>query len=48
MLLRGLSWLVAFQLVGTALNVLFFPSLARPYYWFGTVVYLPAIQWPSE
>lgn len=30
MLLRGLSWLVAFQLVGTALNVLFFPVLPGP------------------
>lgn len=30
MLLRGLSWLVAFQLAGTALNVLFFPVLPGP------------------
>lgn len=30
MLLRGLSWLVVFQLVGTALNVLFFPVLPGP------------------
>ncbi len=30
MLLRGLSWLVAFQLAGTALNVLFFPILPGP------------------
>ncbi|SRR5690554_3001715 len=30
MLLRGLSWLVAFQLAGTALNVLFFPVLPSP------------------
>lgn len=30
MLLRGLSWLVAFQLLGTALNVLFFPVLPGP------------------
>ncbi len=30
MLLRGLSWLVVFQLAGTALNVLFFPVLPGP------------------
>lgn len=30
MLLRGLSWLVAFQLAGTALNVLFFPVIPGP------------------
>lgn len=30
MLLRGLSWLVVFQLVGTVLNVLFFPVLPGP------------------
>ena len=30
MLLRGLSWLVAFQLAGTALNVLFIPVLPGP------------------
>jgi len=30
MLLRGLSWLVAFQLAGTVLNVLFFPVLPGP------------------
>ncbi|HZJ92537.1 MAG TPA: CidA/LrgA family protein [Thiopseudomonas sp.] len=30
MLLRGLSWLVAFQLAGTALNILFFPILPGP------------------
>ena len=30
MLLRGLSWLVAFQLMGTALNVLFFPVIPSP------------------
>jgi len=30
MLLQGLSWLVVFQLVGTALNVLFFPVLPGP------------------
>ncbi|MDY0248449.1 MAG: CidA/LrgA family protein [Pseudomonas sp.] len=30
MLLRGLSWLVAFQLAGTVLNVLFFPILPGP------------------
>ncbi len=30
MLLRGLSWLLVFQLAGTALNVLFFPVLPGP------------------
>ncbi|MFB0963924.1 MAG: CidA/LrgA family protein [Pseudomonas sp.] len=30
MLLRGLSWLVAFQLAGTVLNVLFFPVFPGP------------------
>lgn len=30
MLLRGLSWLVVFQLLGTVLNVLFFPVLPGP------------------
>lgn len=30
MLLRGLSWLVVFQLAGTALNVLFFPVIPGP------------------
>src|SRR6218665_1196298 len=30
MLLRGLTWLVLFQLLGTALNVLFLPMLPGP------------------
>lgn len=30
MLLRGLTWLVAFQLLGTVLNVLFLPMLPGP------------------
>jgi len=30
MLLRGLTWLVLFQLLGTALNVLFVPMLPGP------------------
>lgn len=30
MLLRGLTWLVLFQLLGTALNVLFFSMLPGP------------------
>src|SRR5690606_312241 len=30
MLLRGLTWLVLFQLLGTALNVLFIPVLPGP------------------
>src|SRR5690554_3761626 len=30
MLLRGLSWLIGFQLLGTALNVLFFPVIPGP------------------
>lgn len=30
MLLRGLSWLVALQLLGTALNVLFLPVIPGP------------------
>src|SRR5690606_15665066 len=30
MLLRGLTWLVLFQLLGTALNVLFIPILPGP------------------
>ena len=30
MLLRGLTWLVLFQLLGTALNVLFIPMLPGP------------------
>lgn len=30
MLLRGLSWLVLFQLLGTVLNVLFLPMLPGP------------------
>lgn len=30
MLLRGLTWLILFQLLGTALNVLFLPILPGP------------------
>lgn len=30
MLLRGLTWLILFQLVGTALNILFFPIIPGP------------------
>ena len=30
MLLRGLTWLILFQLIGTALNVLFLPFLPSP------------------
>lgn len=30
MLLRGLTWLVVFQVLGTALNVLFLPMLPGP------------------
>ena len=30
MLLRGLTWLVLFQLLGTAINVLFLPMLPGP------------------
>ena len=30
MLLRGLTWLVLFQLIGTALNVLILPMLPGP------------------
>ena len=30
MLLRGLTWLIVFQLIGTALNILFLPFLPSP------------------
>ena len=38
MLLRGLSWLVAFQLAGTALNVLFFPVIPGPIIGLGMLI----------
>ncbi len=46
MLLRGLTWLIVFQLLGTALNVLFLPILPGPI--IGLLLLLAALVWRGE
>lgn len=46
MLLRGLTWLISFQLIGTALNVLFLPMLPGPI--IGLLLLLAFLVWQGE
>jgi holin-like protein len=46
MLLRGLTWLVMFQIAGTVLNVLLLPQLPGPI--IGMLLLLAALLWHGE
>jgi putative effector of murein hydrolase LrgA (UPF0299 family) len=46
MLLRGLTWLIVFQLLGTALNVLFFPIVPGPI--LGLLLLFVFLVWRGE